>query len=280
MDLWILSRLSATIDVSNKGFEQYEFSIATNVCYTFWLYELCDVYLEYVKPIFQTGSDTAKATSRKTLYTCLELGLKLLSPFMPFITEELFQRLPRADTSVPSICVASYPEVETSPWRDEKIEKDVEFMQKAAKLIRSARSDYNIPNKTKTEAFIVCSDESERETLNTLSLALATLAYCSTITFDEGSNVPTGCAILTVSGQCEIHLVLKGLIEADKEIAKLQKKHDLLLQTVGKLKQGITAADYETKVPVDVQQANKEKIQQSESEIERIIAAMATLKIM
>jgi valyl-tRNA synthetase len=280
MDRWILSRLALCIDVSNKGFEQYEFAQAANACYNFWLYELCDVYLECLKPVFNEGSDAAKAGARRILYTCLEQGLKLLSPFMPFITEELFQRLPRADQTVPSICVASYPELATSPWRDEAVEKDVELMQKAARLIRSARSDYNIPNKTKTEAFVVCSDAVEREVLEKLTEALATSAYCSTISFVTTDAVPSGCAILTVSGHCEIHLVLKGLIEPEKEIVKLQKKQDLLTGSVAKLKKSMAAPDYESKVPVDVQTANKEKMEQSEAEVERIIAAMATLRTM
>lgn len=108
MDAWILSRLSAAIEACNQGFETYDFAAATSACYAFWLYDLCDVYLECLKPIFQSGSDQQQAAARRTLYVCLDYGLRLLSPFMPFITEELYQRLPRAKPA-PSICVASYP---------------------------------------------------------------------------------------------------------------------------------------------------------------------------
>jgi valyl-tRNA synthetase len=108
-DLWILSRLSQTIEAVDKAFENYEFANATQSCYSFWLYDLCDVYLECLKPIFLSGDEEKKATARKILYTCLDLGLRLLSPFMPFITEELFQRLPRNNLDIPSICVAPFP---------------------------------------------------------------------------------------------------------------------------------------------------------------------------
>lgn len=108
MDAWILSRLSATIETCNNGFDSYDFAAVTSACYAFWLYDVCDVYLECLKPIFQSGSTEQQAAARRTLYVCLDYGLRLLSPFMPFITEELFQRLPRADTT-PSICVSSYP---------------------------------------------------------------------------------------------------------------------------------------------------------------------------
>lgn len=107
--MWILSRLAHTIDTCNKAFATYEFAQATNACYSFWLYDLCDNYLECLKPIFASDDELKKSTARKVLYTCLDLGLRLLSPFMPFISEELFQRLPRNNLDIPSICVAPYP---------------------------------------------------------------------------------------------------------------------------------------------------------------------------
>lgn len=93
-------------------------------------------------------------TAQITLYRALETSLRLLSPFMPFITEELYQRLPRPKhiiESIPSICVSQYPDELESLWKNDVIEKEVDFIQKIAKSIRSARSDYNLPNKTKTE---------------------------------------------------------------------------------------------------------------------------------
>lgn len=109
IDLWILSRLSHTIETVDKSFTNYEFAPATQASYSFWLYDLCDIYLECLKPIFASSDETRKATARRVLYTCLDLGLRLLSPFMPFITEELFQRLPRKSTEIKSICVAQFP---------------------------------------------------------------------------------------------------------------------------------------------------------------------------
>lgn len=108
MDLWMLSRLAAVADGCNQGFAAYDFMQTTKATYNYWMYDLCDVYLETLKPIFQNGTDDQKSAARKTLFLCLDYGLRLISPFMPFITEELWQRLPRAE-KVASICVASYP---------------------------------------------------------------------------------------------------------------------------------------------------------------------------
>lgn len=278
IEQWILSRLAAAVEAANKGFENYEFSTITNSIYHFWLYDLCDVYLECLKPVFYSGTDQEKASARRTLYTCLDFGLRLLSPFMPFITEELFQRLPRANTALESICIAPYPEQDTAAWRSETIEKEVEFLQKTVKIIRSARSDYNLPNKTKTEAYIVATDDFSKNVLQKFTSDLATLSYCSKI--DADTAPPAGCAILTVTGTCEVHLLLKGLIDPEREVAKLQKKKDTLEQSVTNLNKLINSADYATKVPGEVQVANKEKIEQSEREIQRIITALEQLKTM
>ncbi|XP_058458950.1 valine--tRNA ligase [Malaya genurostris] len=279
IDLWILSRLSNCIDTANKSFEKYEFAQVTNACYNFWLYDLCDVYLECLKPVFQFGSEELKSSARRTLYTCLNLGLKLLSPFMPFITEELYQRLPRADTDqFASICVAPYPELDTSNWQNETLEKNFELVQRTAKVIRSARSDYNLPNKIKTKAYIVCSEDTVKGVLTNFAADLATMSYSQiNITGDE---LPSGCAILTVSGACIVHLLLKGLIEVDKEIEKLSKKRENLSSTLGKLEQAMSASDYCTKVPEDVRTNNQDKLEQTKIEIDRIVAAIETLKTM
>lgn len=103
---------------------------------------------ECLKPIFANKDDKAINAARKTLYRALDVGLRLLSVFMPFITEELYQRLPFVQYS--SISIAKYPR-EESKWKDDNLNQEFEIVQKIAKAIRSARSDYNLPNKTKTE---------------------------------------------------------------------------------------------------------------------------------
>merc|ERR1719449_426080 len=111
MDRWILSRLSSAVEEVNKGFKEYNFPSATTALYNFWLYELCDVYLEVLKPVFQSGSADEILTARNVLYFCLDAALRLISPFMPFISEELFQRLPRwSNKEPPSIMVTRLPD--------------------------------------------------------------------------------------------------------------------------------------------------------------------------
>lgn len=135
-----------------------------------------------------------------------------------------------------------------------------------------------MPNKTKTEAFIVSTDEATTAILKKFANNLSTTAYCSALHFDQ--TPPIGCAILTISGQCETHLLLKGLIQVDKEIQKMEKQQKQLQQTLEKLNQLLASADYEKKVPADVQTANKEKQSTTEAEITRLTSAMDSLKLM
>lgn len=111
-----------------------------------------------------------------------------------------------------------------------------------------------------------------------MSAALATLAYCSKI--DINTEAPSGCTIITVSDKCEVHLLLKGLIDPEKEIAKMEKKLVFLGDTKAKLDQSMAAADYATKVPAEVQAANSEKLMQTTNEIQKLEIAMDALKLM
>uniref|UniRef100_A0A803TVX7 valine--tRNA ligase n=1 Tax=Anolis carolinensis TaxID=28377 RepID=A0A803TVX7_ANOCA len=151
IDRWILSRLSHAVELCDTGFQAYDFPGITTAIYNFWLYELCDVYLECLKPVFAGQDEAAIRTSRNALYTCLDAGLRLLSPFMPFVTEELFQRLPRRcpSSDPPSICVTSYPSTEEYRWRNEGLDNIVDFVLNIIKAVRSLRADYNL---TKTKA--------------------------------------------------------------------------------------------------------------------------------
>ncbi|KAG6454903.1 valine--tRNA ligase [Manduca sexta] len=277
MDRWMLSRVAHAVQKVNNAFEAYDFPAATTLIYNLWLYELCDVYLESLKPVFTAGSETSKMIARLTLFTTLDHGLKLLSPFMPFVTEELYQRLPRKNTEkCSSICVAEYPSYKNTPWRDENLEEQTDLVLKMIHLIRSTRSEYNLTNKQKTTAHLILSPELKVEELKALFVSLQSLAN-SELSDEEP---PAGCAVLTVSDKIEVRLVLKGLIDPQKEIAKLEKKKENLSQTITKLQQAMAAEDYAVKVPEDVQKNNTEKLAQNQGEVERLEAAIKSLSLM
>ena len=133
-DLFVLSRLNRTIQETNLAIASYLFGAATTSLHSFFLYDVCDLYLELLKPVFADESEAnlpRKRVAQAALYTVLEQFLRLAHPLMPFVTEELWQRLPNRKLlipHVPSIMVASYPE-SVPAWLNSEVEVDVELLK-------------------------------------------------------------------------------------------------------------------------------------------------------
>uniref|UniRef100_A0A674J445 valine--tRNA ligase n=1 Tax=Terrapene triunguis TaxID=2587831 RepID=A0A674J445_9SAUR len=210
IDRWILSRLSLAVELSDAGFRAYDFPAVTTAVYNFWLYELCDVYLECLKPVFAEGGAAAVTAARCTLYTCLDVGLRLLSPFMPFVSEELFQRLPRrAPHAPPSICVTPYPSPEQFCWRDWGLEGTVEFSLGIVRAVRSLRADYNL-TRTRADCFLQCLDSGAADAASRCSAYIRSLSSSGLVrVLGPGEAPPAGCAVAVASDKCTVHLLLK-----------------------------------------------------------------------
>uniref|UniRef100_A0A3P9PD96 Valine--tRNA ligase n=1 Tax=Poecilia reticulata TaxID=8081 RepID=A0A3P9PD96_POERE len=286
-DRWILSRLSAAVALCDAGFKAYDFPAITTAVYNFWLYELCDVYLESVKPVF-IKADEDSATQRQaevcrqTLYTCLDVGLRLLSPLMPFVTEELYQRLPRRkpQTDPPSICVTSYPDTTEFCWNSEEVDRDMEFTMTVVKTIRSLRADYNL-TKTRADCYLQCIDAATVSLLQKYSLQIQTLSYSqAVIPLTAEQPVPEGCAVAIASDRCTVNLMLKGLIDVEKEVTKLMTKKGDLEKQMEKLREKMAKNDYKEKVPAKVQEQDAEKLRQSQTELQKVTEAIENFKKM
>ncbi|XP_074540213.1 valine--tRNA ligase [Halichoeres trimaculatus] len=286
-DRWILSRLCAAVALCDASFKAYDFPAITTAIYNFWLYELCDVYLESVKPVFSKAEEDSSSqrqalVCRQTLYTCLEVGLRLLAPMMPFVTEELYQRLPRRrpQSDPASICVTSYPETEEFCWNSEEVDRDMDFVMSVVKTIRSLRADYNL-TKTRADCYLQCIDSTTASLVQKYSLQIQTLSYSqAVIPLTANQPVPEGCAVAIASDRCTVNLMLKGLIDVEKEVAKLTTKKGDLEKQMEKLKEKMAKGDYKEKVPVKVQEQDAEKLRQSQTELEKVKEAMENFRKM
>ncbi|BFZ05935.1 hypothetical protein BsWGS_08973 [Bradybaena similaris] len=278
MDKWILSRLSQAIKLCNQGIETFDFPTSTSAIYNFWLYELCDWYLEYLKPVLNSSNQEAKAISKNVLFTCLDAGLRLLHPMMPFVTEELFQRLPRrSEKAPPSICVTPYPEAEQAIPHNPALEAEVEFVQNVVKNIRSIRADYMLLPKVQVEVYLKCADNETASSLSQFEDVISTMVNTSSISILVNTDPPQGCAMSTVSAKCETHLMLKGQIDVAKEKTKLESKRETLSKQLTKLIEAAAKPDYETKVPEKVRTDNTEKVAALTAEIQTITNGIETL---
>lgn len=190
VDQWILSRLSYCAKTCNEGFETYAFARVTTACYNFWLYEFCDVYLECTKPVMMDSDEKAKLRTRQILYLCLEAGLRLLSPFMPFVSEELWQRLARrpCEEKVESICVAPYPEADAYPYYNEQLESQFEKMMSIVRAVRSLKAEKNLTNKTKTDFHVFCNDAKSLNELKNYENVMVTLSLSKSVNFSNSEK--------------------------------------------------------------------------------------------
>eukprot|EP00124_Ichthyophonus_hoferi_P000538 Ihof_evm16s20 gene=Ihof_evmTU16s20 len=262
VDRWILSRLSSAVAAVNSSLTSYSFPNATQAIYNFWLYEFCDVYLESIKPVFNAtgaGSEEAKQIAQEVLFTCLDTGLRMLHPIMPFITEELWQRLPRRDNNAPSsIMIAAFPE--EAIHMDVELEGEHTLAYDIIKAIRSVKSRYLQP-KDRPEAIINCKSEETLQIANKYLAMISTLATtgpCRAV-LNEKFGVELGAAISQVGDRCEIYVVVKGLVDVNKELAKIVKRQGEAKAALEKLAQSIATPGYEEKVPGAVRVQNSEK---------------------
>lgn len=297
-DKWILSKLHRTCKTMNEQLESFDFSSLTTSIYNFWLYYLCDVYLELIKPIVRGDDVDAIIKAQKTLYICLDYGLKLLHPIMPFITEELWQRIPGRNGKVcndkPTIMLTSYPEGDDLYISDE-IENEMTLLLDIIHSGRAIRAEYMKSSSNssiagqKAKFYISCNKiEIINGGLNQRLDDFKTLCNAENVILVNANNeeemkqIPITCGVNITNEFIKVHMDLANLVDFDTEIAKLkvtlQQTNNQL--TVTKKKTEVT--DYETKVPENIRNATSEKIialEQKIASIEDAIQKFESMKI-
>ncbi|KAJ3035387.1 hypothetical protein HDV00_004032 [Rhizophlyctis rosea] len=288
-DAWILSKLNNAIRETNRHLEAMNFMQATTAIYQFWWTELCDVYLEISKPVIAGGDEEGKRACRNTLYVCLDYGLRLLHPFMPFITEELWQRLPRrGGEGVATVMRARYP-VEVAEWDSPKAEKDYEFVNEVVHAIRSLVTDYSIKEATCKHSSACFSPEIEDSLSIVISVyiqasteigqliesqipIIKTLAkQCKNVTvLPLNGEVPAGCAPHSVNDECNLFLLVRGFVDFDAELTKLDAKIGKAKEGLEKIRKLTEVEGYEVKIPANVREGNDQKIKAFEAEIDAL----------
>ena len=202
-----------------KTWEKYELGIALQKVYDFLWTEFCDYYIELVKPVLYGEDESEKGRVFNVLYRVLETGLKLLHPVMPFITEEIFTHL---STEVESITISEWPTYEEE-LKDEKSEKDMEFVMEAIKSLRNLRAEMNVPPSRKAKVMAYASAEAKDAFINGAAY-LEKLASASEVTFlDNKENLDKNLVSVVVKGG-ELFLPLLDLVDREKELERLDKE--------------------------------------------------------
>ena len=227
-DRWIVSRLGETLREVDQAFADYRFDFAATALYEFTWYEFCDWYLELTKPILQseTSSEAAKRAARRTLVTVLEALLRALHPLMPFITEEIWQRIaPLAGvpaTARSTVMVAAWPA--SGAWsRDIAAETDVAWIKDFVLGLRQIRGEMDISPARRLPVLLENASDLDRSRLDVHHAYLQRLAGLESLrVLAAGESVPPSA--LAVMGAMRAHVPMAGLIDPQAEVTRLEKR--------------------------------------------------------
>ncbi|GKY99922.1 hypothetical protein MPSEU_000945800 [Mayamaea pseudoterrestris] len=288
-DRYMISRLMGACVNINDMLSNYRFGDAQQAIYALWMDDICDVYLELIKPVIKDESDAnndRRWAAQACLWITLETALRLLHPMMPFVTEELWQRLPGRGTlgaeESESIIIARYPECIES-YMDDKGEQSMANAMKVVKACRSLRASYNIPNKTLTHFFVKVAEDSVAAVSNQQD-DIMTLGKASAVELNIADDmIPAMVGTLIVDDQLTVLMDVKGLVDFKVEINRLQKNLKSTLPLLTQLETKVAAPEYAAKVPEDVQNDEAERLEslrKKKTEIAEAIANFEKLSIM
>ena len=270
-DKWIKSRFSAISREVTDLMDRYELGEAARVIYEFAWNELCDWYIEIVKPRLY-GKETAESRygAQKTLAEIMASTMALLHPFMPFITEEIWQHLPHEGET---IMLSPWPLKDESEI-DLKINEQMNLTIEVIRAIRNLRSEMNIPLGKKIEVIINANSKENYDYLtNTLSY-IQSLASIENINLTIGLSEKPSQAVTAVVHGIEIYLPLKGLVDIDKEIARLEKELAKMESEIKRIENKLANEGFVAKAPAEVIEKEKEKMVKYQASKEALLVRL------
>ncbi len=246
-DKWILDSLRQTVETSTRNLEKYELGEAVRGIYDFTWDDFCDWYIELAKPRLYKGSPSEKYTAQYVLVTVLGQILQLLHPFMPFITEELWQALPHEGNT---IMLSAWPQADKMQQFAEEAEA-MDIIRDIVRAIRNIRAEMNVPPGKKVEV-ILQADAAATNILTAGQDYIAVLAQAENIELKaKGSEAPGQAVSAHIKG-VEIYLPLKGLIDITKEIERLQKEIANMDNELARLSGKLANAEFLAKAPANI----------------------------
>ena len=244
-DKWILSKVNTLAKEVTENMDKYELGIAVQKVYDFIWEEFCDWYIEMVKPRLYNDGDTTKSAALWTLKTVLVNALKLLHPYMPFITEEIFCTLQSEEES---IMISRWPEF-TEEWHFAEDEAAVEMIKEAVRGIRNVRTGMNVPPSKKAKVFVVSESENVRNTFENGKVFFVTLGSASEVTVQADRSGIDEDAVSAVLPEAVIYMPFAELVDIDKEIERLQKEEQRLTKELARVNGMLSNERFMSKAP-------------------------------
>ncbi|MCW6076395.1 valine--tRNA ligase [Clostridium sporogenes] len=272
-DKWILSRLNTVVKEVTENIEKFELGIASQKIYDFIWGEFCDWYIELVKPVLYGENEEAKGIAFNVLHKVLETSLQLLHPIMPFITEEIYTHL---YTEYESIVISKWPEYKES-LKDEKSEKDMEYIIEAIKSIRNVRTEMNVPPSRKAKLMIYLTENEAEGSFKEGEVYFEKLASASEVSFLEDKETSDKNVSVVTRG-AEIFIPLLELVDIEKELERLNKEKEKLEKEIDRVEKKLSNEKFVSKAPEAVVNEEKEKGEKYKAMLKSVLESLESLK--
>ena len=272
-DKWILSKVNTLAKDVTDNMENYDLGVAVQKIYDFIWEEFCDWYIEMVKPRLWNDDDTTKAAALYTLKTVLINSLKLLHPYMPFITEEIFCNLSDEE----SIMISKWPEYKEE-WNFAKEEKAVETIKEAVRGIRNSRTGMNVPPSRKAKVFVVSDDEQVRDIFEKGKVFFTTLAYASEVVIQSDKSGIDEDAVAVLIPNATVYMPFSDLVDIDKEIERLKNEEKKLEGELKRVNGMLSNEKFISKAPEAKINEEKEKLLKYTIMMEQVKERLKTLQ--
>ena len=265
-DRWILSKVNGLAKEVTVNMDNFELGIAVQKVYDFIWEEFCDWYIEMVKPRLYNKEDETRGAALITLKTVLIRALKMLHPFMPFISEEIFCNLSGEE----SIMISSWPEYRED-WNFEKEEHAVETIKEAVRAIRNVRSSMNVPNSKKATVYVVAADTGVREIFENGKVFFATLGHAGEVVIQADKTGIADDAVSALTAAAAIYMPLAELVDVEKEIERLKKEEERLTKELARVNGMLGNEKFVSRAP-------EAKIQEERKKLEKYTQMMDQVK--
>jgi len=267
-DRWIRSRLQSTLLAVDDAVAAYRFDLAAQSLYDFVWNEFCDWYLELSKPVLwdEAGHPQALLGTRQTLAEVLEQALRMLHPFMPFVTEEIWQSVsPLTGATGDSIMLAPWPTPEPE-HTDRDAEDEIEWMKGIIVAIRTIRSEANIPPATTLEVTVANTSELDRDRLQRNGTFLQRLSKSASIIPIDNHDAETA-SLMALFGELEVRVPMAGLVDVTAELTRLDKEIAKAEAEKARLNGKLTNAKFIERAPADIVAAERQKLAQADASL-------------
>ncbi len=271
-DKWILSKVNTLAAEVTDNMEKYELGVAVSKIYDFIWEEFCDWYIEMVKPRLYNDGDDTKAAALWTLKTVLINSLKLLHPYMPFITEEIFCNLSDEE----SIMISSWP-VFREEWNFSEEEKSVETIKEAVRGIRNIRSGMNVPPSRKAKVYVVTEDAAVSDIFENGKIFFTSLAYASEVVIQPDKTGIDDDAVAVMIPKADLYMPFAELVDVEKEIERLKTEEKRLEGELKRVNGMLGNEKFISKAPAAKIQEEKDKLEKYTQMMEQVRERLAHL---